>query len=165
MGEWIISVVGVIALGILLEIILPEGQTNKYVKGAFSLLVIFVIVSPLVKWKGGQFAFNIDKAIFDIDKEFITDTVSEEIKSLESDMEDFLAVNGYDAEVKLSQELDKPVAISKVHIIVKIQKPKENELNKHIETIKKLISNKFNVAENKIFVETQIIDGGDYGSD
>ncbi len=45
MGAWIISVVGVICLGVLLEIVLPEGQTTKYVRGAFSLLVVFVVAS------------------------------------------------------------------------------------------------------------------------
>ena len=44
---WMTAIAGVIALGVLLEILLPEGQTGKYVKGAFSLLVIFVVVSPL----------------------------------------------------------------------------------------------------------------------
>ena len=34
---WLTGITGVIALGVLLEILLPEGQTGKYVKGAFSL--------------------------------------------------------------------------------------------------------------------------------
>ena len=43
MGAWIMSVVGVICLGVLLEIVLPSGKTTKYVRGTFSLLVVFVI--------------------------------------------------------------------------------------------------------------------------
>lgn len=45
MGAWIMSVVGVICLGVLLEIVLPSGKTTKYVRGAFSLLVVYVIAS------------------------------------------------------------------------------------------------------------------------
>lgn len=47
MGAWIISITGVICLGILLDIVLPDGKTTKYIRGAFSLIVILVIVSPL----------------------------------------------------------------------------------------------------------------------
>ena len=47
MGAWILSIAGVICLGILLEIVLSEGKTAKYVKGAFSLLVVIAIVAPL----------------------------------------------------------------------------------------------------------------------
>ena len=43
MGAWIMSVVGVICLGVLLEIVLPSGKTTKYVRGTFSLLVVYVI--------------------------------------------------------------------------------------------------------------------------
>ena len=39
------SVVGVICLGVLVEIVLPSGKSAKYVRGAFSLLVVFVIAS------------------------------------------------------------------------------------------------------------------------
>ncbi len=45
MKAWVISVVGVICLGVLLEIVLPNGKTTKYVKGAFSLIVVFAIAS------------------------------------------------------------------------------------------------------------------------
>lgn len=56
---WIISIVGVICLGVLLEIVLPEGKTAKYVKGAFSLLVIFVMISPLPALLKGESAQNL----------------------------------------------------------------------------------------------------------
>ena len=45
MGAWVMSVVGVICLGVLLEIVLPSGKTTKYVRGTFSLLVVYVIAS------------------------------------------------------------------------------------------------------------------------
>ncbi len=47
MGAWIVAITGVICLGILLDIVLPSGQTTKYIRGAFSLIVVLVIVSPI----------------------------------------------------------------------------------------------------------------------
>lgn len=63
MGEWILSIAGVICLGILLDIVLPEGKTAKYVKGAFSLLVVIAIVAPLPKLIKNDFDINVDADI------------------------------------------------------------------------------------------------------
>ena len=40
MAEWLMSVVGIVAAGVLLEIILPPGDTAKYAKGAYALIVV-----------------------------------------------------------------------------------------------------------------------------
>lgn len=71
MKEWILSVVGVIALGVLVDIILPNGKIAKYVKGAFSLVVVLVISSivPLI----ADIDFQIDA---DIGKYFSSESAS-----------------------------------------------------------------------------------------
>ena len=47
MAEWLMSVVGIIAAGVLLEIILPPGDTATYAKGAYALIVVLVLASPI----------------------------------------------------------------------------------------------------------------------
>ena len=60
MSAWIMSVVGVICLGVLLEIVLPSGKSTKYVKGAFSLLVVFAIASIIPTIAKAEWTLNID---------------------------------------------------------------------------------------------------------
>lgn len=48
-GEWIAKIVGLGALGVLLDVILPDGETNKYIKGIFGIITVFVLFSPLPK--------------------------------------------------------------------------------------------------------------------
>ncbi len=48
--SWILSVVGVILLSVLTDVLLPEGQTNKYIKGVFALLLVFIIITPVVNF-------------------------------------------------------------------------------------------------------------------
>lgn len=56
MSAWLLSIVGVVSLGVLIEIIMPEGEHSKYIKGIFSLIVVFVIVSPFPKlFSEGEF--------------------------------------------------------------------------------------------------------------
>jgi len=46
-SSWVISVVGVVLLGLIADVMLPEGEINKYIKSVFAIITIFVIVSPL----------------------------------------------------------------------------------------------------------------------
>lgn len=54
------SVVGVICLGVLLEIVLPSGKSTKYIKGAFSLLVVFAIASIIPTIAKAEWTLNVD---------------------------------------------------------------------------------------------------------
>jgi len=54
---WILSIAGVVVLGVMIDFILPSGETNKYVKGMFAFITIFVIISPIPNWING---FNAD---------------------------------------------------------------------------------------------------------
>lgn len=55
MTEWLMSIVGVVAIGVLLDILLPSGEINKYIKGVFGIVVVFVIIIPLPKLVKGDF--------------------------------------------------------------------------------------------------------------
>ncbi|MBR2056462.1 MAG: stage III sporulation protein AF, partial [Clostridia bacterium] len=72
MSEWLLGIVGIIALGLLLEIVLPDGQITKYVRGAFSLLVIVAVIAPLPKIFGGDFEFVFDGVSYEIDSAYLT---------------------------------------------------------------------------------------------
>lgn len=55
MNAWLLSIVGVVALGVLLEILLADGETAKYIKGVFALAVVLVLVAPLPKFLNKDF--------------------------------------------------------------------------------------------------------------
>ena len=47
MTGWILSIVGMVLTVTLTEIMLPEGQTAKYVKGVISLMIVYVVIAPI----------------------------------------------------------------------------------------------------------------------
>ena len=47
MVGWILSIVGTVLTITLTEVMLPEGQTAKYIKGVISLMVIYVVIAPI----------------------------------------------------------------------------------------------------------------------
>ncbi len=102
---WIISIVGVICLGVLLEIMLPEGKTAKYVKGAFSLLVVFCIASPLPALLKRDTSFDFDGAQEQwVDKGYVSNAYSAYGARLALALEEYLRDEGYTA--RLEVDLD-----------------------------------------------------------
>lgn len=57
-SSWLLSITGVIMLSVLCELILPEGQINKYIRVIFSFITIFVIISPLPTVLGKEIDFS-----------------------------------------------------------------------------------------------------------
>ncbi|MCR4725657.1 MAG: stage III sporulation protein AF [Clostridia bacterium] len=75
MKGWILSVVGMVLTVTLAEIMLPEGQTSKYVKGVVSLMVVYVMILPIPKLLSLKFDansfFNFSASSYEIDSGFI----------------------------------------------------------------------------------------------
>lgn len=48
MMEYVLSIAGVVFLGVMLDVISPEGKMNTFIKSIFSLFLLFVMTSPIV---------------------------------------------------------------------------------------------------------------------
>ncbi len=48
-SSWIMSIAGVILLSAIVELIMPNGQINRYIKGIFSFIIVLVIIMPIPK--------------------------------------------------------------------------------------------------------------------
>lgn len=49
MTTWIMSIVGAICLTTLIDVLMDDGETKKFIKGISSIIVFAVIISPLPK--------------------------------------------------------------------------------------------------------------------
>ena len=86
MSSWILSIVGIVCLGVIVDIFIPEGQTNKYIKNIFSLLIVFVIISPLPKLLNNDLSFSniINNVNTEIDLNFISIVNNQKINSIKN---------------------------------------------------------------------------------
>lgn len=55
MGQWIVTVAGIAVLAMLCDVILPEGQTRKYIKTVIGVIVTLVMIQPIVGFVGETF--------------------------------------------------------------------------------------------------------------
>ena len=46
-SAWVLSIAGVSVLSILIDLFLPNGETNSHIKTVFNYVIIFVIIAPL----------------------------------------------------------------------------------------------------------------------
>ena len=72
MGQWVVTVAGIAILSVLCDVILPEGQTRKYVKTVFGVVVTLVIVQPVIGLFNGDrwFSFN-GGALDDVQEQYL----------------------------------------------------------------------------------------------
>lgn len=57
-SAWLLGIAGIVILSVLAELVLPEGQINKYTKVIFSFVILLVIISPLPNIFGKEYDFN-----------------------------------------------------------------------------------------------------------
>lgn len=52
MTSWLLSIVGVVFLGVMIDVIAPSGKTNSIIKTMFAIMLIYVVLSPIISLIG-----------------------------------------------------------------------------------------------------------------
>ena len=47
MNDWLLSIIGVVFMGVLFDIIYPNGKTNAVCRSIFGIIAIFVMMKPV----------------------------------------------------------------------------------------------------------------------
>lgn len=58
MSGYLLTLLGVIVLGVLIDVILPSGATSKYITGIFAIFVLFVMISPIINFVKRDYNLN-----------------------------------------------------------------------------------------------------------
>ncbi len=62
MGQWVITVAGIVILSVLCDVILPEGQTRKYIKTVVGVVVTLVMLQPIVSLASSSLNVSISQS-------------------------------------------------------------------------------------------------------
>lgn len=153
MSGWILSVVGIVLLSVLLDILLPKGQTSKYIKGIFSIVTIYVIISPLPSLiKGADFEglFGFEQTIA-ADGEFVDSIYEADFAERERKTEEILKLNGYSgAEVDIVAKSGEKNEIDYVNVDISKLSINENTLNIDILKIKESVADYLGVSITEV---------------
>lgn len=156
--SWLMSVVGITLIGVLVDLILPNGTMQKYIKSIFSIFVVFVMVYPIINIDINKLDFNkflYNETSVELNDKYIENFHKEYKESLEKLTENCLQNKGYEnlnVEIfyKMSSkdfEIEKVVVDAKNLVInsssVHIDKYKE---------IKKIVVSFLYVEEDKVVI-------------
>lgn len=47
LGGWILGILGIVVIGAVIDLVLPSGRMNKYVKSVFAAVTVLVVILPL----------------------------------------------------------------------------------------------------------------------
>ncbi len=92
MKEWILSVVGIVFVCVLIEIIMPEGKLNSFIKQLFGLFVLFVVVNPIANFLSNANTFVGSDVV--IDSNYIFNVNLNKVDELEKLIIEHLEIEG-----------------------------------------------------------------------
>jgi len=148
-SSWILSIVGVVLIIVIVEIILPNGKTAKFIKGILAIFTIFVIVSPVVTFKNTNYLeniFNNNEVV--VDGDFLEKINKEKLKEYKNIISKVLSDNGYkNIELNFVAETKKELKINKVY--VDISKLVLDKNLKHIDKYTNIVAIIKNIIEIK----------------
>lgn len=88
---WVLSIVGIIVLSILVDIILPSGQSSKFIKNIFAYIIIIVVLSPVFSFFTNKtFDLNLifETSAVELQENFIAKINRQMLDRIENDIED-----------------------------------------------------------------------------
>ncbi len=98
LSGWIISIAGIICISVIIELVMPEGQMNRYIKGILSFIIVLVIILPLPKLLKTE--INLDNMFeygqnIKVDEDYLYQLNLNKINVVKEDIEDKIYKRGY----------------------------------------------------------------------
>lgn len=97
LSSWIISIAGIICVSVVVELIMPSGQMNRYIKGIFSFVIILVIILPIPKLLKSKLDFSdlLDYGQIEVDENYLYQLNLDKLSFLKESIEEEAANMGY----------------------------------------------------------------------
>jgi len=94
---WILSIIGVVIMSVVVDLVMPNGSTSKFIKNIFAFVIIIVIISPIVSFLSNK-NFNLEDFFsgtsITVQEDFISSVNKQLIDKMEEDILKTLKANG-----------------------------------------------------------------------
>ena len=115
MGQWVITVAGISILAVLCDIILPDGQTRKYIKTVIGIIVTLVMLHPIANFVQGPLTINdyqsSDYSNVQVQQSYLDMVDDKQLKSKITTAQSVLKANGLEVQVVEINKRDKVIAL------------------------------------------------------
>ena len=170
LNEWAQGIIVAVIIATIIELILPKGNSKKYVKVIVGIYILFTIISPVIaKVKGNELNVNeiLDTKKFEKELEKSDSKISEKLESnnsrsikdiyvsnLTTDIKNKLKEKGYNVvSSSINVKDDKNYTIEEINLDVnKIENEQADNQENEQEEVNRIES--INIEEVKIRVDT-----------
>lgn len=94
MSGYILTILGIVLAGILIDIIVPTGKINKYIKSIFAIFVVAMILMPVVKFIAKSDEITINYTDYEIEQNLMDYIFSSRVTAYENEIIEVLENNG-----------------------------------------------------------------------
>ena len=155
MTGYILSILGIVIAGVFIDIIIPSGTINKYIRGIYSIFVVAVLISPVVGFLNKNHDFTVKYEEYGVEGELLSYIYKMRTHSLETELENLLDNEGFskvDVILEFSIENNDLIynscSINLKNLVITADKP---HINKY-EFIKSVIKENTNLADEEIII-------------
>lgn len=154
LSGWIISIVGVVVLGVLVDVIISDGQTAKYVRSIFALVTALVIAAPIVKLATGDEKFDLgifgdtDAGASEVDEDYLKYLFDLKVETLRNEVFYQVKESGSEAsDVTIdAEDINGKFTVKSVKIVINGERPHINIIDKIVRGVSELLNiNKENI--------------------
>jgi len=156
MSGYILSILGVVVAGILIDIIMPSGTINKYIKSIYSIFIVAVIISPIIKFITNNKDFKFDYNEYQISEKLLEYIYNKQVDEQEKNIEILLSNEGFsniDININFSIEnneiIYKNCDINLKNMVIDSDKQHINSY----EYIKEVVSKQLNLKSEEIVMD------------
>lgn len=155
-SSWAQTIIFAVIIGVIIQMLIPDGKNKKYIKVVIGIYVLFSIISPVV---GKNVELDLEK--YDLDLESSNNKTEESTKNsinemyntnLKQDIINKIKNRGYGCE-KVELETKENYEINKI-LISGIYEIKEE----NIETVNKIVINEIEIGK-KEKIKEQVVKG------
>lgn len=145
-SSWLLSIAGIVLLGVLTEFVLPDGQMNKFVKVVFSFVTLFVVIMPLPKLLGRTYELENYFADQTLQEHYLEQVNLDQLNTLTKELNEEVSSSGLkNVEISIGGDIfgDK-LEIYKITADLREIEYDDTIQNKNIENAKNIILNHIN---------------------
>ncbi len=159
LSGWILSIAGIICVSVIIELILPDGQMNRYIKGILSFIIVLVIILPLPKLLKTE--IDLDH-VFDygqnitVDEDYLYQLNLNKITIVQEDIENKINSRGYknvsiyvSADIFQNQMQFKSIIVDLSGLVIS-SNAEHNDITKIKKDITSIIQSYVNIKEEAI---------------
>jgi len=155
---YLLSIVGMVVILLIIDLILPSGQTSKYIKSISAIFLVLVICTPIVKILQGNIDFSsiFSSVSYELDENYLYNVQLKEAETLQENTEKMLDEAGYNNVEVVVNILTNQLTMKISSIFADLSKTVLTNNSTHINNytaVQVLIANYCGVEEDKIIVD------------